>query len=285
MNAALSFFQDALGITAPILLVALGGLFTEASGVLNIALEGFMLMGAFAAVLPGSANPFFIFGLAALLSGLLAAILATATFRFKADPFIAALAVNLFSVGIIAVVSEHVFGTKGVIALDFAPGRLFLSQTPTFFFLVFVSFLLIVVFKKSVFGLRIRAAGGSVEAVQESGLSVNRIRFAAFIVSGIAAAIAGAELTIRLGAWVPNISAGRGWIALVAIYLGRKTAGGTLGAALLIGFAFSCANAIQAFTAFPTELSLAIPYAIAALVALTASRKKPFFPRPVSLKP
>ncbi|MCX7025874.1 MAG: ABC transporter permease [Spirochaetes bacterium] len=264
----------------PVLATALGGLFTEASGILNIALEGLLTVGAFASVAAGTGYTS-AFAAAAAAGLLFASLLAFVTFRMKADPFVAALAFNLAVQGGCSVLSEHLFGTKGVVPAFFAAGASSVAR-PTGFsqgfldgfkpgvpVLVVLSALLVVVFTRTVFGLRVRAAGGNEDALAAGGIDPVHVRFAAYAVSGVAAGLAGAYLVSDIGAWVPGIAAGRGWTALVAVYLGRKSVAGTVAASIGFGLAFALADAAQGFAVIPGEFSIALPYALAVIVAAT----------------
>ncbi len=258
-----------LASSLPILVTALGALFTEASGTLNIALEGLMTAGAFAAALVGSGGPG-TFLASALAGGALALCLGFVSFRMKADPFVAALAFNLAVQGVTGLVSEHAFDTKGVVALAAAgSGGAFPAIA-----LALASALLVVLFSRTVFGLRVRAAGSNPEALEQAGSDVGRVRIAAYVVSGVAAALGGVFLVSEIDAWVPGIAAGRGWTALVAVYLGRKSSLGTVIAAIAFGIVFALANAAQAFASIPAEFSLAFPYLLAACIALTKGGRR-----------
>jgi simple sugar transport system permease protein len=124
--------------------------------------------------------------------------------------------------------------------------------------------------------MRLRASGSSPRSIEALGLSPDSYRFAAALASGAACGLAGASLSLGLGAYVPNISSGRGWMALVAIYLGGRKPAGVLAACLVFAVADSFANYAQGFLEVPSDFILAMPYLVtlAALVLGAALRRR-----------
>lgn len=269
----------------PLLLVALGGLFAELSGLLNIALEGLMLCGSFFAVLFAAYTQSLLLGalLGALSAMALSALLAFVILRLRANPFIAGLAVNLFAAGFTVSLAYRIFGTKGVVTFSALPrlSTLYLSWLDRIpivreiannhSYFVYLSWLMVAlsswVLYRSSFGLRLRASGLHEQAVISLGIRVERYRFSALLISGFMAGLGGAFLTLNLRAFVPNISAGKGWIALVVIFLGQKRPRGVLLAAFVIALAEAFSNYAQGALRVPAELILALPY-LFSLVAL-----------------
>jgi simple sugar transport system permease protein len=131
------------------------------------------------------------------------------------------------------------------------------------------AFLAWVIIRRTPFGMRLRATGSNPKAVAALGLKPERYKLAAILMSGAACGLAGSYLSLNLSAYVPNISSGRGWIALVAIYLGGRKPRGILGACFVFALAESYSNYAQGLFKVPSEFILAIPYA-ATLVALVA---------------
>jgi simple sugar transport system permease protein len=283
---------DALAAAAPLLFAALGGLFTELSGLLNIALEGLMLIGAFASAAVAGATQSLALGLAAgvAASTLVAAFYGLVTIRGRANEFVTGLAANLLASGLAVVLSAQLFKTKGILALDLEPlpelapalagrlpflGKLLFGHNA----LVYASWLAVplaaLVIAKTPFGLRLRAAGSNPRALLAQGLKPERYRFAAVLISGGTSGLAGACLSLSLAAYVPNMSSGRGWIALVAIYLGGRKSSGVAAACLAFALADSFANYAQGFLKVPSDFILALPYAVTflALVAGAAIRR------------
>jgi simple sugar transport system permease protein len=292
----------AVRLMVPLLLAAVGGLFSERAGVLNIALEGLMLFGAFAGVLTAARTGSVAAAIlaAAAASGALAFLYGLAALRLRANIFVAGIATNLLASGLTTVLADRLFGYKGVVRFDSFPAlqpmvdgaaleplgpagsllRLVLDQSalvPLAWLLVAVAWIAL---EKTPLGLRLKGTGTAPEVVASVGISPDRHRIAAIGISGVACGVAGAALAIDLQAFVPNLTAGRGWIALVIIYLGQRRMGGVVAASLLFALAESFSNYSQGFLALPSEIVLAFPYALslAALVVysvLTARRRRP----------
>jgi len=271
-----------LAAGAPIALAALGGLFTAAAGSLSVSLEGSMIVGAFFAAAASEAGGGVYVGFAAAaLAGLsLALLVGYVSTKLGADVFVAGLAANLLAPGFVSILSASIFGTKGVVSatslglaelqipffgeLPFI-GRALFGQDPAFYALVMASLILSLVFLATPFGLRLRAAGDPGEAAAAAGIDRGRARLAAHLVAGAAAGLAGAALSAKVAAFVPGMSSGRGWIALVALYLGGSRPLGAALASLGFGLLIALSNAAQAIQGAPAELFLAAPYLITAL--------------------
>jgi simple sugar transport system permease protein len=280
---------EALAQGAPLVLAALGGLASDAAGALNISLEGSMSLGALAYAMAGAGLGQAAGLVAAALAGAaLAAVVAFAAFRLKADLFVAGLAGNLLAQGASSMLAWRVFGTKGVAAF---PGLLsplpaasafdglpvlsgFLAQRPITWILLAAAACLWLALAATPFGLRARAAGQKEESLALAGVDPGRVRLTAFLLSGAAAGLAGAALSAQTGAWVPGAIAGRGWIALVAVYLGGRGPGGTILASLAFALLAAGANALQG-GALPRELSLAVPYVVTAVLVLAGKARLP----------
>lgn len=279
-----SFALSALGSAAPLALAALGGLATEAAGSLSIALEGYMLVGAFAAAACGQAAGSLGLGMAAgMVAGTALACIVAAVHRYlKADVFVAGLAANILAPGLVSVISQAAYGTKGVLAAE----ALRAGRAGLLAILGGASLILALMLTKSVFGLRLRAAGEGDEVAKAAGVRSEAYCFAAHLIAGAAAGLTGASLAAGIGAYVPGMSTGRGWIALVAVFLGARRTLGVLSACLLFGFLFALANLAQAFAGpnaaaglavDAAELLQALPYiatAIALVVWKSVERKR-----------
>ncbi|MCD6396144.1 MAG: ABC transporter permease [Spirochaetaceae bacterium] len=254
-----------LFMSTPILLAALGGLFTELSGVLNIALEGLMLIGAFSAVIAtGITGSVFIGTLAAAIAGTgLAYIFGFITLRFRANIFITGLAVNLFALGFINYLSEIIFNTKGVIRFPDFPNLPVIAGNNVYIYIGILStaFVFLIIYK-TVFGLRVRASGYNSEVLKIKGVAPYPVQMKSILLSGAFSGLGGAVLSLNIGAYVPNMTAGRGWIALVAIYLGRKHPIGIFITCLIFAGAEYFSNAAQGALHIPSDLLLGFPYLI-----------------------
>jgi len=281
--------HSTIRIMAPFLLAAIGGLFTELAGMLNIALEGLMLVGAFFSVVFAAATGSLFLGIAL---GILASIVAAYIFGFislnlRANIFITGLATNLFAEGLTVVLAFQIFGNKGVIRFANLPKLPVLSipsiqQIPVIGdifvghnVLIYVSWLMVIIaaliIYKTPFGLRIRGTGSNPGAIEAIGLSPRRYGMYAILISGFTCGVAGAVLSLQMGAFVPGITSGRGWIALVAIYLGNKNPLGILIACLVFGFAESFSNYAQGIMDIPADFILAFPYIITVVAMITYS--------------
>jgi general nucleoside transport system permease protein len=267
----------------PLIFAALGGMFSERSGVVNIGLEGLMLISAFAGVvgafLSGSALVGLGFGLAAGL--LFALIHALMCITFEADQIISGTAINLLALGGTGFLMVLIFGSGGtsprvsgfkevaIPLLSDIPliGPALFNQS----LLVYLMYALIpitwfVVFRTP-FGLRLRATGEVPEAVDTAGVSVARMRYYGVALSGLLAALGGVYLSMGiLSAFTENMTVGRGFIALAALIFGRWNPIGAAGAALLFGFGLAVSFQVPQ-EAIPIEFIQMLPY-ILTIVAL-----------------
>ncbi|HEU4741117.1 MAG TPA: ABC transporter permease [Meiothermus sp.] len=283
----LALLFSTLRQTTPILLTALGGLFSERSGVVNIGLEGMMLFGALAAavVTQRLEVPFLVsdpnaqvwwvpwVGLlaGAVVGGLVALVHAIASIKYKADQIISGTAINLLALGAPSLVLEYYYDNSTssqevVNRLPLIPvGSENLSP------LVFLAFLLVPaiwwVLFKTPWGLRLRAVGEHPEAAETMGVNVIRTRYIAVVISGILAGIAGSYLSIGfLNQFVKGMSAGLGFIALAALIVGKWHPIGILGSTLLFGFASALSIQLTGRNILPVPVVQAIPFILTMLV-------------------
>ncbi|MDX6272440.1 MAG: ral nucleoside transport system permease protein, partial [Acidobacteriota bacterium] len=205
----------------PLLLAALGGLYSERAGVINIALEGLMLAGAFtaAAVTHYVGSPWvgLVAGIGAGVA--VAAIHAVACIRFNADQVVSGTAINILMTGVPAMLSGALFLSSG--STPQIPKDNLIPWTPVVLALLLV-FVTWYVLYRTPFGLRLRAVGENPEAADAAGVNVNRIRYSGVLLSGALAAIGGAYLSIgQSSLFTRNMTSGRGFIALAALILGK----------------------------------------------------------------
>ncbi len=289
MNALAQLFSATMAGLAPILAAALGGLATEYVGVLNIALEGLIMAGGFAYIAVGAFyGPFAGIAAALLLPAALAYAQDLYARKARADAFVVGLSLNLLVPGVASVLSQLIFATKGVVSAPaLASPRLAqgLAALPLIGPLLFghrlseylayaVVGLLLVALGATPFGLRARALGMNPDSLELGGLRPGAIRGWAYALSGLACGASGLALAAAIGAWVPGLSAGRGWIALVAVYLGGKRLAGTLASSLLFAFLLAAANQAQALSWLPAELVAALPYLVTTVVVITGAALK-----------
>lgn len=239
-------------LSTPLILAALGGLFSERSGVINIALEGMMLAGAFtaAAVTYAAGNPFV--GLVAgMLAGMLiAAIHAVACIRYKADQVVTGTAINILMIGMPAFLSGAFFLSSG--STPQIPKDHLIPWTP-----IVIAFALVpitwYVLYKTPFGLRLRSVGENPEAADAAGVRVDRMRYAGVLLSGVLAGIGGAYLSIgQSSLFTRNMTSGRGFIALAALIFGKWRPVQTLLACLLFGFTEAISIQMQGVVKLPS---------------------------------
>jgi simple sugar transport system permease protein len=280
-----SFMHTTIVMMTPILLAALGGLFTDLSGMLNIGLEGMMLMSAFVSVYVANATGSLLMGvIAGVLSAcLLAAIMAVFSLNLKANVFVVGLATNLMAAGMTVFLSGWLVGTRGTIVFHEAPrlsridipllgdipviGRMLTGYNVMDFLALGLTVACFFVIFKTSYGYHLRSVGMDYRTAESVGISVYKYRFVAFIISGVFAGLGGAALSLPLRAFVGGMTGGRGWIALVAVVLGRGNPFGVLIASLIFGAASAVSNTLQAVTEIPPKLLLAVPFVVT-LVAM-----------------
>ncbi len=266
----------------PLVFAALGGMFSERSGVVNIGLEGLMLIGAFAGVvgafLSGSAWVGLLFAVGAGL--LFALVHAVMCVTFEADQIISGTAINLLALGGTAFLMVIVFGQGGTSpdVEKFDPIAIpLLSQIPVIGSALFDQSLLVYLMYATVpiaffvlfrtpFGLRLRATGEVPEAVDTAGVSVARMRYYGVALSGMLAALGGIYLSMSLlSSFTEGMTGGRGFIALAAMIFGRWHPVGAFGAALLFGLAQALTIRVPP-EAIPNEFIQMIPYVLTIVV-------------------
>lgn len=275
-----SFLASVPRFVTPILLAGLGGALCERAGVFNIALEGKMLAGAFAAVV-GSyyfGSPY-MGALAAMLAGVFfSLVFAEFNLRRGGDPIVVSIAINLLAAGLTTFFLRAMFGVAGTFTspdiigfksvqlpfLDGVPviGPLFNGQSVLFYLSLVVVFSLHVFFARHRMGLRMRAAGENAAALTAGGVSPNIVRLQALVLTGALCGLAGAQLSIaNVNLFVENMSAGRGWIAVVTVLLTRGRPVPLLLAATLFGAVDSISFRMQGF-GMPQQFTEMMPYVV-----------------------
>lgn len=264
LNIGLVF--STIRLSAPLILAAIGGLYSERAGIINIALEGLMLAGAFTAatVTYFTGSPW-IGLLAAIGAGMaVAAIHAVVCIYFGADQVVSGTAINILFLGVPALMSGALFSSSG--STEQLPRSQLLPITPIVIAFAMVPITLYVL-SHTRFGLRLRAVGENPEAAETAGVSVARIRFAAVLISGALAAIGGAYLSIgQSSLFTRNMTAGRGFIALAALIFGKWRPVQTMLACLLFGFAEALAIQMQGVARLPVQFIQVIPYVVTMIV-------------------
>lgn len=257
---------SAIRLATPLLLAALGGLLSERSGVINIALEGLMLAGSFTAavVTHFSGNPWLGLLAGICAGGAVAYIHAVACIRYGADQVVSGTAINILFLGMPALLSGAMFASTG--ATPQIPRANLLPIAPIVLAFALVPILELVL-ARTRFGLRLRAVGENPAAADAAGVSVARIRTLAVVLSGALAAIGGAYLSIgQSSLFTRNMTAGRGFIALAALIMGKWKPVPTMFACLLFGLAEAISIQMQGVTAIPVQFIQIIPYVLTLVV-------------------
>jgi len=273
-----ALFAAMLRYATPLAFASLGGLFSERSGVVNIGLEGMMLTGAFFTVWGADRTGTWMLGLAIgiVAGGLMALLHAFFSISLRADQIVGGTAINFLALGITTYLFVKLYGSEGTpsdvstipsIHLGFL-GHGFIGDVfGRLDLLIWVAIVLIfvvwiVVFKTPI-GLRIRACGEHPRAADTVGINVYAVRYGAVVLSGMLAAAGGAFLSLGFnGSFTPNMTAGRGFIALAALIFGNWRPFGAAAACLLFGFASALGVALQTYSLSISTLFTALPYVI-----------------------
>lgn len=283
---------SAIFYAAPLILVAIGGVFSERSGVINIGLEGLMVIGAFVGILFnllfadtfGNATPWIALIAAMVAALLLSLVHAVASISFRADQTVSGVAINLLAIALALYLVKKIFG-KG--QTDFITERFtrydvpFLSDIPFFgpmfftkiyntsFLAIFIALVAWFIIYKTPFGLRLRSVGEHPMAADTMGINVNRMRYVAVMISGALAGIGGAiyaqTITNDFGHATIN---GQGFMALAAMIFGKWHPLGAMGAALFFGLAQAlsiASSSIPIIQDIPNVFLLILPYVLTIL--------------------
>ncbi len=263
----LSFLTQMIRIAIPYLFAASGGVVAERSGIVSLTLEGFMLSGAFGAVVGThySGSPW-VGVLTGMFGGLVFALIhAITTIRYRADQVVVGVAINLLAIGVTRFFlklffasssnSPRVAGFGGNIkAAGFDNPLLWLGllSAPVVAFMIY----------RTPFGLRVRAAGEHPEAAESVGVSVERVRYLAVAISGILAGLGGVYLALDQHQFTDQMTAGRGFIAISAVIFGRWSPIRAAGACLLFAAAETLQIQLQGSHAIPSQFIEMIPYVL-----------------------
>jgi ABC-type uncharacterized transport system permease subunit len=262
----IALFFSTIRLATPLLLAALGGLYSERSGVINIALEGVMLAGAFtAAVVTHFAGNPWIGLLAAIAVGAAVALVhAFVCITCKADQVVTGMAINILFLGLPALLSGALFQSTG--ATPQVPQQNLMPVAPIVFAFALVPITWYVL-SATPFGLRLRAVGENPEAADTAGIRVLAMRYKGVLISGMLAAIGGAYLSIgQSSLFTRNMTAGRGFIALAALIFGKWRPVQTMLACLLFGLAEAVSIQMQGVVQIPVEFIQMVPYVLTIVV-------------------
>lgn len=286
MEGILSLLHTTLRMSTPIALAALGGLYAYRAGVLNVALEGMMLISAFVSVIVSylTGNP-----LIAVLAGIISSLLVGVIFSFfgikmKGNLTITGLAINTLVAGTCSYLLQVLFGQRGTFSnaniVGIKPidipilrdipilGDILNKHTPIVYIALILIFVIHFILYKTKFGIYMRTVGESEEAAQSVGLPINKIKYSAVLIGSVLCGLAGANIALEnVSMFVENMTGGRGFIALAAIYSGQGTAVGTYLFSLLFGFVDASQIRLQNL-AIPGAFIQMIPY-LTIIVVLT----------------
>ena len=263
----------------PLIFAALGGMFSERAGVINIALEGLMLAGAFTAAVATYElkNPYLGFLSAMAVGAVVALVFAVAVIKFEADQVVTGFAISMLMLGLPAVISSRIYDSAG--STQQIPQEHLLLNIGNRLSIASILAIAIVpvcwyVLYKTPFGLRIRAAGENPEAADAAGVNVIRLRYIAVVLSGVLAAAGGAYLSIgQSSLFTRGMTAGRGYIALAALILAKWRPVRVLFACLFFGFTEALAVQLQGVRfqflggeEIPVQFVQMIPYVLTIIV-------------------
>lgn len=285
-----SVISAMLRIATPLTLAALGGLMCQKAGVFNIALEGFMLVGAFAGVAFVQATGSAFIGLvgAMIFGMLISALFALAVVKFKADPIISGIAINIMSLGLTSYMLKALFSVQGSIRLGEyvkvpnikiplisdipGVGEAIGSQSIVTFVSIILVIVIMIVMNKTSYGLNVRSLGESESAALTAGVKPSRVKWSVILISGVLCGLAGAYLsTSVVSEFSENMIQGRGFNAFTAVVFGNANPIATWLVTLLFGFADAIGIRIElAGTGIAPSLVKMFPYLLA-IVALTVS--------------
>jgi simple sugar transport system permease protein len=279
--------QGALLLSVPLIFGSMAGVLSERSGVINIAIEGQLLAGAFASGVVASLTHNTTYGLmvAPLAGALISLLLATFAIKFSIDQVILGFVLNVLVIGItdflykrLLIPYQNTWNSGPILSPIRIPilwkipilGPIFFNQT----IIVYLMYVVVAVIHLSLFktrwGLRTRAIGEHPTAADSVGINVNAMRFKNVIIAGLVAGLGGAYFTVgAVGAFGKEMTAGKGFIALAALIFGRWSPLGAVAAALLFGFADNLQGVLSITgTPIPSEFMLMAPY-VATIIAVT----------------
>jgi simple sugar transport system permease protein len=277
---AADLVAQTLVFATPLTFGALGGMVSERSGVVNVGLEGMMLMGAFWGVYGADKGGSWVVGIltALLAGGLFALIHAFWSIHLRGNQIVSGMAINFLALGVTGYFFEQIYGNQNIpagvstvpnVAIPGIDHMTYLGPAIgdlnllIWVGLVFVPLSYVILFKTPI-GLRVRACGEHPRAADTVGINVYAVRYAAVICSGMLAALGGAFITIGYlgGSFTENVTGGRGFIALAAMIFGNWRPFGAWGAALLFGFSTALAFRLPVYSGSAATLFQALPYVL-----------------------
>jgi len=281
-DLVISLLSTTLRMSVPLLLAALGGMYSAKVGIMALGLEGMMLSGAFGAVLGTylSGNPYIGLLMAIAFGVIIALLHGLLTVRFHVNHIISGIGLNFLALGMTTLLMQVIWGSRGNSPqtasfgpiLPVAKGSFFGLLTPITLFAIIAIVGSRYIFRRTVFGFRLSAVGENPYAAATAGISVNRYKYIGLVLCGLLAGIAGAFLsTDHLNLFVREMTAGRGYIAVVINILGNYNPIGILMGSLIFGFAEALQINLQGY-GVPSQIIQMIPYLITIAVLVIAVR-------------
>ncbi|MBP8213895.1 MAG: ABC transporter permease [Propionivibrio sp.] len=296
-NTIVHIFPYAIALAMPLLITSLGGLFSERSGVVNIGLEGLMVVGGFASAAAtvglepslGGAAIWVSLLIAMVIGALFSVLHAFASINLNANQVISGTAINMIAGAVTVFLARTITGsgniqlTNGIPRFDVPGlvdipliGKLFFYQTyGTTWLILAILALGAFVLYKTAFGLRLRACGEHPHAADAAGINVFKVRYGAVMISGALAGLGGATILVTYSGEFSGSVAGMGFLALAALIFGQWKPLGVLGATFFFGFAATLANASQAepaLQAIPEVILKVFPYVVTLLALILFSK-------------
>ncbi len=288
----LALIQNTIRTATPLILAGLGGLLTMHAGILNIGMEGMILIGAFFGVL---GSYFFASSFMGVVMAILSGIVMGFLFGFfvielKADEFIIGIAINIFAGGLTVFLLRSIFGVKGAfsspdikplpdVSLPFIDKIEFLNTIlnnhSVFVYISWILTIIVFIFLyKMPYGFWLRASGEHPESLETAGVSPKKMKYMSSVMCGVFCGMAGAHLSLGyLTLFTENMSAGRGFIALAAIIFGAYNPAKTFAAALLFGFFDALGIRLQSI-GIPSQFTQMIPYLATIAVLFVVVQRK-----------
>ena len=286
-------FAAALRMATPIVYAALGGMFSERVGVVNIGMEGMMLTSALGGVTVSyyTGNPWLGVAAAVAIGGLLGLIHAVVTVKYAGNQIVSGTGLNILAMGFTAYMSQILWGSRGasesvagikditIPVLSDVPiiGPIIGTHSPLVYLMPVVTVICYIILFRTPLGLHIRAVGEHPTAAETAGIDVVKIKYMGVIVSGMLAGLGGAFLSLsHLNLFARGMTGGRGFIALAALIFRKWMPFGVLGAGLLFGFADALQMRLQSLGILPPQIILMIPYVLTvAILAGMVGRARP----------
>lgn len=275
-----SLLSSTIRMVTPILLAALGGALCARVGIFNVGLEGLVLVGAFSAIVGNhfTGTLFLAVLIAALVSIVFSLLFAYMTIKLRANEIVVGVAINFLALGLTTFALRAIFGVKGAfydkdmvglptVEIPFIHdipviGGIVSGHSPLVYFAFLAAILLYVFFYRTVTGFRVLAVGLNPVAARSLGLKVTGLQMLAIVMSGALCGIAGAQLSLgQVTMFTEGMTAGRGFIALVAMMMGQSHPLGILASSFLFGLMDALSIRLQGFS-LPTQFTAMLPYVL-----------------------